>query len=250
MNDKQHAQPTHRRHAYHRPCSPHHVCLMAALTLSSSLYLWLAVHHRHDHYNLAVLALDLAVLLLTAAITCCDSSAIDRLAAVAEKPVYCSICSLQVDRSTKHCSACHKCVYRFDHHCVWLNTCIGARHYRKFVWLCLLQTASSALKAAMLVYLLATSRPGLLQYLSVSVQLSVDLAAVFMLADLLLFHAYLNLKGLSTYEHIKQRRQQRLQQAVGLQRDDLVFKHRQTGSEQAALAGKIEILPLPDARDN
>lgn len=252
MNDKKNGQAERRRHAYHRPCSLHHLGLMAAMALSDALYLGVCLQHRHDAYNLAVLALDLLVLLLTAAITCCESSAIERLASVQDKPVYCAACCLQVDRSTKHCGACHKCVYRFDHHCVWLNTCIGARHYRKFVWLCLLQAASSALKTAMLVYLLASRRTGLLQYLSASVQLLVDLGAAFMLVDLLLFHAYLNVKGISTYEHIKQRRQLRLQRAVGLQKEDLVFKHRATGSEQAAvnINSKIDILPMPEAGDN
>lgn len=250
MNDKPDATRRPRRHAYHRPCSPHHLGLMAAVAISGALYLLAALKYRHDRYNLAVLALDLAALLLTLAITCCESSAIDRLQTESDRPVFCTLCSLQVDRSTKHCGACDKCVYRFDHHCVWLNTCIGARHYRKFVWLCLLQLASLAMKAAMLVYLLATRRREPLTFASASLQLVVDLPAGCLLADLLAYHAYLNVKGLSTYEHIKQRRQQRLQRAAGLQREDLVFKHRPATSEQAALGGQIEILPMPEAAGN
>ena len=134
MNDKKNGQAERRRHAYHRPCSLHHLGLMAAMALSDALYLGVCLQHRHDAYNSAVLALDLLVLLLTAAITCCESSAIERLASVQDKPVYCAACCLQVDRSTKHCGACHKCVYRFDHHCVWLNLCVGKKNYKLFIF--------------------------------------------------------------------------------------------------------------------
>jgi hypothetical protein len=44
--------------------------------------------------------------------------------------IYCYVCELNVDESSKHCRFCNKCITRFDHHCKWLNTCVGLKNYR------------------------------------------------------------------------------------------------------------------------
>ncbi|KAF8047640.1 hypothetical protein N665_2903s0001 [Sinapis alba] len=48
---------------------------------------------------------------------------------------YCSLCDLEVKRSSKHCRTCNRCVEGFDHHCSWLNNCVGKRNYTTFILL-------------------------------------------------------------------------------------------------------------------
>ncbi|CAH2072085.1 unnamed protein product [Thlaspi arvense] len=48
---------------------------------------------------------------------------------------YCSLCDLEVKRSSKHCRTCNRCVEGFDHHCRWLNNCVGKRNYTTFILL-------------------------------------------------------------------------------------------------------------------
>ncbi len=47
--------------------------------------------------------------------------------------IYCYLCEVNVDSSSKHCRFCNKCVETFDHHCKWLNTCVGRKNYRYFL---------------------------------------------------------------------------------------------------------------------
>lgn len=52
--------------------------------------------------------------------------------------LYCHVCDVHVTEKAKHCSSCNKCIYSFDHHCIWLNTCIGGKNYKMFLFmLCL-----------------------------------------------------------------------------------------------------------------
>ncbi|CAL9232760.1 unnamed protein product [Arabidopsis halleri] len=48
---------------------------------------------------------------------------------------YCSLCDLEVKRSSKHCRTCNRCVEGFDHHCRWLNNCVGKKNYTTFILL-------------------------------------------------------------------------------------------------------------------
>ncbi len=49
--------------------------------------------------------------------------------------LYCHVCLVHVTEKAKHCSSCNKCIYAFDHHCIWLNTCIGGKNYRLFLFM-------------------------------------------------------------------------------------------------------------------
>lgn len=145
----------------------------------------------------------------------------------------CHLCGIQTSGPrTKHCSACNKCVAHFDHHCKWLNHCVGGRNYAPF-----LMCVSTAVAAAALVALLAIAEliihhtnPNWLvrattNETTVAVQTSslpssdaAFLAVVAVLgilaaitAGLLLhlcfFHIYISFLGLTTYEYIRQQRQ-------------------------------------------
>lgn len=57
---------------------------------------------------------------------------------------YCETCHMFRPRKAAHCNACNNCVAKFDHHCVWMGTCVGARNYGHFMWLCVLCMGSAA----------------------------------------------------------------------------------------------------------
>lgn len=143
----------------------------------------------------------------------------------------CHLCGIQTSGPrTKHCSACNKCVAQFDHHCKWLNHCIGGRNYVPF-----LMCVSTAVAAAALVAFLAITElivhqtnPNWLSrvannetvaassslpssdaaFLAVVAVLGL-LAAVTagLLLHLCFFHIYISFLGLTTYEYIRQQRQ-------------------------------------------
>lgn len=146
----------------------------------------------------------------------------------------CHLCRVETSGArTKHCSSCNKCVSNFDHHCKWLNHCVGGRNYVPF-----LMCVSTAVAAAALVALLAVaelilhhtdpsalSRPVTGNDTSPAVHLSslpssdaaflAIVAALGLLAaitaglllHLCFFHIYISCLGLTTYEYIRQQRQ-------------------------------------------
>ena len=54
---------------------------------------------------------------------------------VIQDALFCDHCFSFVLEGTKHCRRCNMCVDKFDHHCVWINNCIGAKNYKKFIWM-------------------------------------------------------------------------------------------------------------------
>ncbi|XP_076868616.1 palmitoyltransferase ZDHHC11 isoform X2 [Brachyhypopomus gauderio] len=163
---------------------------------------------------------------------------------------HCYLCEVDVGPKVKHCSSCNKCIADFDHHCKWLNNCVGGRNYRLFfvtvlsavfgVFLlvliilfifiehlvnpAVLRTAEAfqALNGngTWLAFLplapVETSSASLLVLAFFTI--TVALVCLFLLCHLLVFHIYLLLKGLSTYEYIvmqRQRQSSREQKAEG-----------------------------------
>lgn len=129
-----------------------------------------------------------------------------------------------VQPKSKHCRRCDKCVAGFDHHCAFLNNCIGSRNYRCFLSLLCSAIAAAATHAGAAIYLLArsfTAAAGTRGALARSYSGGIGLAAfravagasavlavsvVVLVGELLAFHVYLGWHGLSTYDHIINRR--------------------------------------------
>lgn len=136
----------------------------------------------------------------------------------------CTLCRTHVHDQSKHCGACNRCVDGFDHHCRWVNNCIGTRNFRMFAGLIVALEAETALQVAAGVYALqgccwsqeVQSRLGSVYSPSpFATQAYIAGLALFLLTSLillltntqlLLFHCYLAIKGLSTYEYIMKQR--------------------------------------------
>lgn len=127
--------------------------------------------------------------------------------------LFCRTCEASVQLDSKHCWECNKCVTNFDHHCPWLNTCIGARNYGAFyiaMWALFLMLVSVC--AAGLVVLiqavLERGEPNALNLSFVatviiaSVVLAINLPLCFLDLTLVVFHSYLCIKDITTYEYL------------------------------------------------
>lgn len=144
----------------------------------------------------------------------------------------CHICNIRASGpQTKHCRMCNKCVERFDHHCKWLNQCVGARNYVAFL-VCVVSAELAALAvfsvcvSELLIYFgnpafveaLLRDKGGLsgadyrvaqlplprYYFLAVLVaQALLAFAAATCLLHLCLFHVYISMRGMTTYEYIR-----------------------------------------------
>lgn len=138
----------------------------------------------------------------------------------------CTLCSTHVHNQSKHCGACNRCVDGFDHHCRWVNNCIGNRNFRLFIGLVITLETAFALQVGAGVYVLqgcwsAEVKNRLTAVYSPSpfaLQAYLAALALFLLVSLILFltntqllafHCYLRLKGLSTYEYIMKQRKEK-----------------------------------------
>ena len=123
--------------------------------------------------------------------------------------MHCNVCNLTVQGRTKHCAPCNRCCSEFDHHCVWLNNCIGARNYGNFrrliFWFLLFNLLSLALVATAAGFgLLGSESSKIATPLKYLVYVQALFAAVVSLFDLqlILFHAWLVSKSITTFEYV------------------------------------------------
>lgn len=141
-----------------------------------------------------------------------------------KREYFCTDCQFEVQITTKHCNKCGCCIDQFDHHCVWLNLCVGKPNYRLFITTCIVNAISLIYS---LIYSLAVCRPRhdlpIIQtkfpvrfdkktlnskgiHAIIIVNVVVDGIVIVLLIQLLIFHAYLKVKGITTYEFITRHR--------------------------------------------
>ena len=130
---------------------------------------------------------------------------------------YCRICRSVVMEGSKHCAKCDKCVEGFDHHCEWLNTCVGKSNYRMFFILTTFMTLAYLMKTLIAAYLICIilrnngnldvpewyAEKNQEKYLILIICFSVkDPIVLVVLMNLLAFHIYLKIRGITTYEYL------------------------------------------------
>lgn len=124
----------------------------------------------------------------------------------------CTICNSSVGDKSKHCGSCNRCVDAFDHHCIWLNNCVGQRNYMVFIKLLfafLVFETDLLAFVGLKCYRLAcgqigdgngASLLGILVYLGVQ-----GVVLEVFIVNLIVLHAWLRSKGMTTYEFLKSR---------------------------------------------
>ncbi|KAL4444808.1 hypothetical protein ABPG74_016016 [Tetrahymena malaccensis] len=133
-----------------------------------------------------------------------------------EYEYYCSTCISHVQDGSKHCRQCDRCVNGFDHHCKWLNNCIGKENYRMFYFLIAFVFINSVIYCIFLSYSLdniygSEYNQNFIGHsytsyvvMKIFVWVYLIFIAFFGLLDinLFLFHTWLSMNHLTTYEYI------------------------------------------------
>jgi hypothetical protein len=122
--------------------------------------------------------------------------------------LYCNICHSYVLNTSRHCKLCNRyifylsrCVHEFDHHCVWINSCIGIKNYKYFMFMLF------SILSNMTIFIIATAllwQEGFWHdYLTEMILIWISFAVLsvfsFLILNLFILHLYLIYAGLTTY---------------------------------------------------
>ena len=110
----------------------------------------------------------------------------------------CQPCGQKQSLRTRHCKECEKCVYTFDHHCPWLNNCIGEKNKLFFMVFLIVQEIQFFIFGTELAILLSET---------FIVPFFILCVGTFLIGLVLFgifsFHAYLIVKNITTWEHLR-----------------------------------------------
>ena len=133
---------------------------------------------------------------------------------------YCTICKSSRFLSSKHCGKCNRCVHGFDHHCKWINNCIGKKNYKCFICALAALTINTLTVICTIIIVLLDfyiedqnidldirkrihNFENNKAWIAETMVLSFFCLLCFLLScNLLFFHIYINIKGITTYEHV------------------------------------------------
>ena len=133
------------------------------------------------------------------ALLCANSYYVPKKAAFL--PNYCYICDMKVPVLTQHCLICGRCIVGYDHHCLYFNKCIGARNYWAF-WLNLVASCVQGLYFAGFSIAQLVFHERVRTIVCSAVFLPISLFAAFYSGYLIVYHAYLVRRRLTTYQVI------------------------------------------------
>lgn len=175
---------------------------------------------------------------------------------------YCTICKSTVEMQSKHCAKCDRCTENFDHHCEWLNNCIGSRNYRSFFGATLSMTLLVLMKLMMAIYLLIS---GLIDssileipdnfeeknpnkfMVFIGVSSFKDPFLLLVLLNLLGFHIWLKIKGISTYQHLMNNRNKEKKVNLTIKKEEGVKKKDEKEKKKKEKSKKE---PIKDTANN
>ena len=179
---------------------------------------------------------------------------------------YCTICKSTVELQSKHCAKCDRCTENFDHHCEWLNNCIGSRNYRSFFCATLFMTLLVLLKLMMASYLLITGLidSSILQIpdnfeekdphkfiVFIAVSSVKDPFLLLVLLNLFGFHVWLKIKGISTYQHLMNKRNKAKKVNLTIKKEESSKKNDEKDKKQKETnQSKLELKPKKSAKKN
>ncbi|CAD8053009.1 unnamed protein product [Paramecium primaurelia] len=136
---------------------------------------------------------------------------------------YCDICEAYVKENTKHCKHCNRCCQDFDHHCKWVNNCVGILNYKIFMMMItstMFQFFYTQIVYIRIIILYNTEYEKLqidneiqkfhfydendldIKYTLSIIMLVDSFIFSILLLQLFIFHIYLSIKGITTYEFI------------------------------------------------
>ncbi|CAM9513093.1 unnamed protein product, partial [Discosporangium mesarthrocarpum] len=122
---------------------------------------------------------------------------------------YCPSCRHSKPVRCHHCRVCNRCTLRMDHHCHWLGRCVGQKNYKAYL-LTLLYASVACWSMMWLLFLRVREGPPMRIVERLLLLLDGLLLSLMSmgLSYLVLWHAYLVSKNITTIEYY-QRRQAR-----------------------------------------